>query len=365
MDGVYVVDLKTVRESDFKAFFEVVLGLINDAYSVLYYREAEYFVALAPCEAIIIAETLGGVPHNGRGRRARKHYLLEDFEVSFNYGVRAKTPATVDIYRIDRGATAAYKLEVRVRLRSRDSRRRFLESDRLELRRALEALVREFDLHPLAKPARWEPLVPEDSSHPRVPSGWRLGQRAYRGSRLSRSQLGAVSDCNTPLLLSTRASDEQTHAFPPPGRIRSLRAPSSSSSGGVVDDVFGGPLGGVVREIHTFPGFLSEVILDPETDPVSLVDALGSSGGKGTMGLSVLAHLYQSQAPDTWTSLIDRLDQYPVPEDPRSLDTWAIVVDPSIAAYLTDLVGPSALEAEAAQLLASLTQDPPGLFGPG
>lgn len=186
-DGSFLI-LRGVRQADVSRLLEEAMGLQGKECEIAYYLDLERFMVLAPHEAHVLADALGGDPTAGRGRLARKHWLVKVLEVPVRIGARAVRNARLTIYRIDRGATAEFKVEIALKGR-RQNRTHFQPSDIAALDAALEDLVKAYGLHPLPKPERWEP---------RKPPQWRRDERlacslsglpSSLGGRLGRPEL--------------------------------------------------------------------------------------------------------------------------------------------------------------------------------
>jgi hypothetical protein len=367
-NDAFHVDLQVVRYADIRKFMEEVLGLAANDYEIAYFRTVERFIVLPPHEAFRLAEGLSATPSSGRGRLARKRYLAKDIEVPIIVRKRAKATANLVVYRIDRGATAAYKVEVRLRGQRRD-RGQFHETDIEKLDGVLLDLVQRHDLHPIPKPARWEPRSFTTTLERGAfdPSMKRLPQRAWRGTQISRQLKQTVENCHTPSLVRWVACPRDSDAFPPSTRIRSDITPSVGSVDAVdapdstiknVNTNFtniwkcvAGKSFEVTRYILENHGdadvhhaaardpwkriaddiahsrlYLHEVLLDPEQSPGPLLHAL-VGGALGKIGVAALCAVDFSGDPDTWRSVCDATMTHPFEE--ADVDTFVIVIDPS------------------------------------
>jgi hypothetical protein len=82
------------------------------------------------------------------------------------------------------------------------------------------------------------------------------------------------------------------------------------------------------------PGHLVEVVLDPEQCPRDLLDAL-VGGQLGRVGVSALCTTDPSGHPDTWTSVVEKINQCPPADD---MNTWVLFIDPNAIADVSDAV---------------------------
>jgi hypothetical protein len=141
----WFLDIQGVRRSDVERLMGLIMGLRPNQWRIAHHRAAEFFFVLPPVEALPLAARLGGIPHQGKGRLARKFFLLESMPIPFELkGRRRKLSrnATLSIYRVRLGATAAYKVELRYAGRTRD-RSHFAEADIQRLQAMTEALIAE------------------------------------------------------------------------------------------------------------------------------------------------------------------------------------------------------------------------------
>jgi hypothetical protein len=144
-----------VRRQDVETVIRDKMGLGGDDYRIEHYTALERYFVLAPHEALRFAAELGGEPTSGRGRASRKRYLLRDFDVPIVVGQRARRTAKLTIYRLSAGATAQYKVELRLKGRSRD-RMQFSEDDIPKLDAAQVLKLGNGEL-PLSQPSRARP----------------------------------------------------------------------------------------------------------------------------------------------------------------------------------------------------------------
>ena len=360
------VDLQVVRHGDVARFFETVLGLKSTDYEITYYRNIERYMVLPPHEAVKLAERLGVTPVNGRGRKARIRYLVKDFEVPITVRQRAKATAKLVVYRIDRGATAAYRVEARLRGQRHD-RGEFYQADIAKLDAVLLDLVSKCDLKTIAKPVRWEPrtftTALEGSAFD--PSIKRLPQRAWRGSQIPKQIKRIVEMCHTPDLVKWVSSARNDAVPASPRLIRSNISTSSSSSSSssrrrrgrksewkrVEGEGFEitqyilkesnhetqgspttstttprGPWNRIVHDIHQSRLYLHEVILDSEQSPRELLEAL-TGGTLGRVGVAALCAVDASGTPDLYGSVREAMEDHPFDGD--DLETLVLVIDAS------------------------------------
>ncbi len=367
--GGYAVDLQGVRHRDIDRFMQEVLLIPMDEYEVEYYRKAERYLVLSPHDAYRVAEGLGGEPEAGRGRLSRKRFLLKDYDVPVTVRRRTQMKAKITVYRIDRGATSAFKCEAALAGKRRN-RQQFHETDIAKLDAILLGLVDDYGLTPTYKPARWEPrnfsaTIEQDRYDPKVQ---KLGQRAWRGSPMSRRLREVVQKCHTPNAVVLVESRGQEGALDPETHIRTYTSSTSSSTpstnplettskrgrrtwtrrsgkgfqiavwmNGLAKDIEsqgsirvplawrkGGAWQAIAEEIGKLPGHLAEVILDGNQDPGPLIEALGEHSG-GKVGVSALCGTEDGgKAGDTWYSVKMAMVDYPAEDD---IDLWVVVVD--------------------------------------
>ncbi len=219
------LDLQGVRhEPDVQRVLEDVLGFQQDQWRILHYRRAERFIVLMPHEAHRLADALGKQPQRGSGRLARKIWLARDHEIPITIRQRTKALAKLSIYKINNGATSPYKCELVLQGKSA-SNQHFQQADIEKLDLVLLDLVAQHSLHPIAKPARWQPCTGKTPAERGSfePNIKKLGRAAYRGSKAATEALQAVvAVCHTPpdAEVVSFALDSQSEAFPPPPRPR-------------------------------------------------------------------------------------------------------------------------------------------------
>jgi hypothetical protein len=216
-NGQVYLDLHGVRRADVERLLEFIMQLGAADYTVQHYRAAERYFVLPPHEAYRLGEALGQHPHRGRGRLAGKFFLSRDLAVPIRIKTRTRRLAKLTVYRVFGGATAAIKVELRLVGKTRD-RGTFQEADIGKLDDALMRIIEEHDLHPIAKPARWEP---------RGPVRWardgqleRLGAAAYRGRLASKDLLAIARECHTPEVVLVAESPKDTVSSLAPPYIR-------------------------------------------------------------------------------------------------------------------------------------------------
>ena len=390
------MDLVGVRSGDIARLFEEVLGLGPTDYAAVHYRQAERYVVLDPPDAHRLAQALQGRDHFGGGRLGRKRFLLQDrtLDIAIPIRKRAHAHPVLSLYRIEPGATAPFKLEVRLR-GNRADRGEFHERDIAALDAVLLDLVDRFDLSPVLKPARWQPRATRSPLErgDRDPMLSRLPLAAYRGRKPKRGQLEALQKRHTPTWLKLIATSRDDDAFPPSTRVRrdiptsfmeelqevssTMDLPPSSSSSindcstsdipqtirtttsstawipiegsvpGVVlyrrtgDSTLLAPYrrpsfdsaeDALVHEILSLKGYLTEIVLDAERSPLSFVEALIASASE-PVGVAALALVDADGVADTWQPLMPLIDSHPLDDD----CAWIVLVfDASISAEVED-----------------------------
>jgi hypothetical protein len=366
------VDLQVIRHDDIRRFFEDVLALKTGDYTVTYYRVIERFLVLPPHEAFRFATALGADPSQGGGRLGRKRRLVWNFEIPITVRKRAKATAMLVVYRIERGATAAYKVEVRLRGQRRD-RGQFDPADVLKLDQALLDLVTAHKLKPIAKPARWEPRTFTTAAEGGAfdLNVKRLPQAAWRGTKISKQLVQIVRKCNTPGVVKWVASTRDPGVFPPPARIRSASTSSSSSGSSsrgrrgrksrwcaiegkgfevtryIVMESHGtqestitrspvprDPWNRISEDIRRSRLYLHEIILDHEQSPRQLLEAL-AGGTLGRVAVTGLCAVDAGGVPDLYQSVVEMAKKHPFEED---TETLVIVVDATATLAVAEAV---------------------------
>lgn len=318
----FCLDVKGVRFGDVARFIGDVLGLSSGEIAIAHLRQAESYIVLGPGDASRVARALGGRRCWGSGRLAGKEFLLREQAIPVVVKARSRMEAMLSIYRVGRGATALYRCEVGLSGRRRD-RTTFGPADVERLHRILQGLVRDHDLRPFAKPARWEPrnFAAPVEREPFAPEIRELPRAAYAGARPPPAVLDEAAKCHTPRSLALAHFPYENKANerhdPPETLVMTDQTPSThlveekvptkeDTTGNMkfesIDDAFGvrmygkipsvnrpslhlrhGPAGAwkcVVEEIGSLPGgMLSEVILDAEQDEGPLLRALGEKLG--------------------------------------------------------------------------------------
>jgi hypothetical protein len=301
-NGAFTVDLQGVRFHDIHRFFREVLGLGVAQYDIDYFRRAERFIVLPPFEALRLAEQLGTAPKQGRGRLNRKAFLVKDHPLpEVTVRKRAKAVPLLTVYRIKKGATALYKVEVAL-AGKRNGRGQFHEQDIEALDQVLLDLVSDYDLHPVAKPSRWEPrsfntTAERGGFDPRMQ---RIAQPAWQGNKLSEGRIRLIEKCNTVELVELVGFDGDSGTYPASSRIRdTIPSPPGPAfvdpprwkcvegaefsirrymnAAGVPEApvrAAKGPYEAIAREVGLLPGFFSEVVLGDDQNPAPLIDAL-------------------------------------------------------------------------------------------
>jgi hypothetical protein len=323
--GKIALTFHGVRRQDVETVLQGKMGLGGDDYTIEHYTALERYFVLAPHEALRLGAALGGVASNGGGRATRKRYLIRDLDVPMVVGERARRTAQLTIYRLRGGATAQYKVELRLKGRSRD-RTHFSESDMPKLDAVLAQIIDEHALTPIAKPARWEPVTP---------TKWRrdgrlavVGQSAYRGKAVDADRIRLAEVCHTPLLCFSTDSANGSLTSDSPEYIRKA-ATSETPSGGLPSRP-GRPRGhrawqGLAKDIGRFEGYLSEVILDPQQDPAPFVSALIEDHGD-EVGVGMITSAVGGN-PDTWGSIVRLATAHPIVGDTQFL---VVLVDFSV-----------------------------------
>lgn len=330
-NGQVDLDLHGVRRTDVERLLEVIMQLSPDDYTVQHYRAAERYFVLPPHEAYRLGEALGQHPHRGRGRLAGKFFLARDLAVPIRIKTRTRRLAKLTVYRVFGGATAAFKVELRLVGKTRD-RGTFQEADIGKLDDALMQLIEEHDLHPISKPARWEPLGPVRWA--RDAQLERLGAAAYRGRLTSKDLLAIAQECHTQevVLVGESPRDPVSSLAQPYIRPNSLikeaSATSSQPPGCDIEAPHSSRVGNIwdalATDINTYEGLLNEVILDVEQNPLPVIEALDRSD-PGTIALSVLCRVAPEGHPVTWGAITRLLPTYPGDQNTKTL---VLVVDP-------------------------------------
>ena len=345
----YALDLSGVRVNDIDKVCQAVMGLAPDAYKVDYYRKAESYVALAPQEAYQLADAMLGVTDGtqGHGRLARKFNLIANHPIPLTVGKRTNVTATLHMYRVSRGATSAFKCEIRLEGKRRD-RGTFSQADADKLPQALLDLCRAHGLHPLTKPSRWEPKQADDpfATVPYDQNMQKLPQAAWRGQPVDNS---VIANCHTPKGLKLTDSATLRGSYPPGTRIRndnpdsslSLKeegtptttpslydSPTPTLNQGATTSTKGSTCWTELAcELLSLKGSLSEVILDGEQDPKDILEALIQ--GDPDVAISIL----HADHDPSWYTARELAEEHPGSDKSK---TWAIVVDPSVIGAVQD-----------------------------
>jgi len=312
-----------VRRSDVETVLCNTMGLGGADYYVAHYTALERYFVLGPREALRLAAELGGEATNGRGRAARKQYLLRDLEVPIVVGERARRTAKITIYRLRGGATAQYKVELRLKGRSRD-RMQFSESDVPKLDAALEHLIEAHGLTPVSKPARWEPVTA---------NSWRrdgrlavIGQSAYRGRAVDQERSRLAEACHTPCLAFLTGFRVGSLTSVYPKYIRNSD-PSRSTPESLPSDAHPPRRHRAWRslagDIGRYEGYLSEVILDANQDPAPFIEALIEDQGEA-VGVGMITYAPADGHADSWGSVTRLAAHHPVIDETQVL---VVVVD--------------------------------------
>ncbi len=162
-DGIFL----SIRGTDLgnvdrvRQLFAMVLGLPPGEVE---FRSAEWYVVLSPRDADKVPPLYNaGPPFQGKGRHARKRYLLRHVLTGVPLNRSARTDVEIVLYTIVPGATMQYRLEVRIHGRSRTRRLFTLEESCRVLVPILSDIVSRAGVTPLRKPKAWCPILPEDS----------------------------------------------------------------------------------------------------------------------------------------------------------------------------------------------------------
>lgn len=353
------LDLHGVRRADVDRLLHRVMGLASEQYKVAYYRTAERYVALDPVDAMRLADALGATPISGRGRSARKRFLLKDHKIPVTVRKRTRRVALLNVYRIGNGATAAYRCEIRLAGKTRH-RGHFEEADIEKLDNALLALLSEHDIEVRRKPARWEPR--SDRRYERDKRLEMLPSKAYRGSRVAAATKATAAKCHTPIvaLVGLSAGDtatsvglpyiRQAASYPEDSEHERTEEEENEDRGQGEDDRDGSawqikrkdpcpspipnPIlwGALVDDLLHYEGTLSEVSLHPEQSPGPLLQALVEKAPKDSVAIQALCHV-SDFGIDTWHSVLNMMAGHPVSDDTK---TMVIVVDPSVHTAISD-----------------------------
>lgn len=328
-NGEHFIILRGVRDVDVKRLLEEHLGLASDQYQLAYYLDMERYFVLPPHVAFALAGALDphAVPVAGRGRTSRKRWLVKDAEFPVVIRSRAKRMAKLNIYRIDNGATAQFKVEISLKGR-RQNKGHFNKDDIPALDAVLHQLIEEHALEPASKPERWEPRRPPQ--WPRDGRLARLSGKAYRGRRVSEQRVQAARLGHTPLLSFCVNYPTSPLTLPTPYLIR--KSNNSNSSAASI------PWSRIATDISQYPGYLTEVVLSPDQDPVSLVEAVVVSEPQGRVAVSTLVGS-PGTGVDGWRSLARLIEHNPLSE---ATATLVVVVDTSVILAIDDLVVRSA-----------------------
>ncbi len=381
------IGLDGVRIWDVERFVTEVLGLSMDDVEIEYFRRLERYITLSAPDAHRVAELTASEPGQGRGRLARKEFLVRDHTVPVT--IRKRTPAEVKVhvYRVSRGATCVYRCEAVLEGRRRD-RSTFGPGDTGVLDEVLLDLVQRGELRPLHKPARWEPRTFNTT----LERGdfdanmQKLGQKALRGRALKPAWIKEADKCHNPKAVVLVDVPPGAVTIPHQTRIRKLlqEPPDHRKEregvhgelpeledlidhwGGSNDDnekVASGvyeprvvlPSGrapvahksrpdfrlsrygawrSLAEEFRRLPpGLLVEVILDGDADPADALEALLADKSR-SVGISHLCHRETDNPKDpvklteldAWMSVLALMAENPTVDNSN---TWAIVVDTS------------------------------------
>ena len=328
----YMLDLQGVRRKDLDTLMGSVLGLREDQWTLAYWRRLERYTTLTGSDAHRISDALGHSLERGGPKSPdwRKEFLVRNhrLQVPRPGHPRAKARVEVVCYRIWGGATAAWRLEAR--LRGYPSKRStFSEKEGLiMLDGVLEGIVDEHVLSPIEKPARWEPCThcaayarPKTPEHVLPMAAWR-GSRPHEQEVCNRS--GELNIFWEPAATGTSAPFRDNPSISP-STAGSLRLPRSGSKR--KKNPFHLLYKDLAASLSKLPqGTLSEVILDPDYSAPFVLGHLSQQPGVRLTG-AVLTGLPENH--DNWK---ESLLQFPHREDATHL---AVIVDPDIQSTLT------------------------------
>lgn len=325
-DGTAFLVLRGVRHADVRRLLETHMGIKPDEYVADEYTVLERFFVVPPHEALRAAASIAGVTQTvaGRGRDSRKRHLLKDIPFPVTVRSWAKRTATLNVYRIDRGATAQFKFEVALKGR-RQNKGHFRREDIAVLDAILHQLIQEHDLHPVSKPERWEPRrAPQWRRDGRLA---RLPAKAYRGSKVPQERIQKAQNGHTPNLAFCLNSAASSVAYPSRPLIRNVglsKRPHRLSSPAWRR---------LAEDIAQYDGYLTEVVLPPEQDPKPLLDAIvkNANGGAavGVLGAD-LGHGVETSHSVRWL-----IEQCPCHDETQTL---VVVVDTSCVFAVDDAV---------------------------
>jgi hypothetical protein len=314
-EGHSFLVLRGVRHTDVERLLELHMGVSSSEYEIAYYLDLERFIVVPPHVALRLAEELEGQPEAGRGRVARKRWLVKNYKIPIRIRSHTRRMATLSIYRVDGGATAQYKIEISLKGR-RQNKSHFAQEDIAALDAILHQLIQEHDLHPVSKPERWEPRrAPQWRRDGRLA---RLPAKAYRGTKVPQERIQAARNGHTPNLRFCINSVASSAAYPGRPLIRNVgvgkpprRLPSPAWRR-------------LAEDVAQYEGYLTEIVLQAEQDPQPLVEAIVKhAGGAAAVGV-VGADL--GQGVETWHSVRWLVDQYPCHDGTKTL---VVVLDVS------------------------------------
>lgn len=374
----FCIDLEGVRVGDIVRFVTDVLELDHGQVELCYFRKLERYLVLTPADAHRLAEAVEAEPSQGKGRLARKEFMIRGLEVPVTIRKRAQSTAKVFLYRVSRGATFQYKLEARLEGK-RSRRSTFGVKDTQVLDDLLLDMVAKHELTPTFKPARWEPrnFAAPIERGPFDPRLQKLSQKAWRGFKQKpRFLREAAEKCHTPHGVKLVDAPVPAGIIPPSPRIRTDSSvhsqPVLKGESLVIEDLLpetqapepacptwvdglgsriyqrvgadedhpspsrpegSGPWAKLAAEVLSLPdGTLTEVVLDANQDPGSLLrELVGHKGHKvGVSQLTVyepsLARKGCFAAVDGFYSVGELMLEHPAQGD---IDLWVVVIDPS------------------------------------
>ncbi len=347
-EGQVHIEIQGVRHGDIKTTLETVCGLHSTEWCIDHYTRAERYVVLNTPDAEAVARGLGSIAQDGRGPNCRKTHLVKDYPLTVEIRSSAKSTALLSVYRIKRGATYTYKMEVCLKGHRRD-RKQFTSSDISKLNLILLDIVDRFNLRPLLKPGRWEPRnrLASVETGPFDEAMRSLGWKAWRGTAMPLAEVRRTSVCHTlppqsgvtpiektrsdrafvnsirspsqnlgnwsPVVSTNHPMDVVAYARGVPVQIHATRVPTTSYEA-------------IALELANLPGCLAEVILPEDVNPYRTISAIVEACGGRKIGIGVLG-------VHTWLSVTQLLSQHPLTNDTENI---ILVVDPTSMAHWVD-----------------------------
>jgi len=333
-----VIDFEGVRRRDVEHFLKGLMGLDEAEFKVLYYRKFERFVVLGQPEAWALAAAMGFEKHTYKGGRlARLEFLFKDLPIDLPASCGLRATASLTLYRVQprRGGTAAYRLEARLR-GTRRSKTTFSREDARVLDDVLGSVVRDYDLHPIVRPRLWEgdgPLPPAAPYDTRLEG---LRQYAVRGGVPSWANWARHPPQHPDEACKLHLCGASGGNAAPPRLSCPNPLRLEPRCLAFADEIAGSPV-----------NFLSEVVLDWDTDPTPMVRCLVDRlGGPGVVAV---AHW---SLGSSWHGIEHLMGQLPpVTGEEGAL---VVVVEPEIVA---ELVRSDGLHDDGSVNLEKLTLD--------